>query len=693
MVHGDDMTEVREGVRDWVEVPNSQSLTIYTLGYRFRDDFDDTWTERFNEIKHAGSVDLSAVPEVVTRITRVLGEAVTSLMKDLTIPPQDTAFISAIPSSAAEATDTDVVAYLARMTAAKIGAWYLPRALTKQPYESMHRLGLNREQRHLVQQSANYRFGTIKQRYVLVFDDVTTTGSTMEAIACAVQSVNAKVKVLGIALAKATNVGFSDYFFEIANSKACIKKWVHFTYPDGSTRNSTETIICKEYKTPGDELEVLKEFELIYNRTKLSNDHIPQLWEDLWNGTAIQKPSKVLNLKASHFKWNKVCVSWSPPDGFIRGSSVMYEVQGWFRAEHSQQSKIDFRKESSEYLVYDYVRYLGDRSYRVRAVNDIGQGPWSYVSVKGKDQATSLCNQLNVAARLQVEGWDANSGCIGLAWDTGLPSSVKYCLERISEGTTSRLDTDSSRASLKLPLVYGSNHCFRLMAGYMDVWSYCSGSVEVVLAVGDCSQKGLLPLEMLPGGMIELCTKDTVQRATDLWNLVEILKEMKARLTCEIVDVDSGGLKVTWGSLPGYVPFPQSLTGPGQSSRERVGRTGIFAVRDVPSRYKRQHRPLLLSELEFSLDVADEDPWQTVMGRYRAGMIVVGIVQELRYNGALVELEPHVNGVIHVSEFRKIGGTEYVWDVVSKGDDVRVEILSIDLVGRRMSLGFRGKDH
>ena len=687
------MDEVPGRVKDWVEVPSLHSLTIYTLGYRFRDDLDDTWTKRFNGIKHAGPVDHRDVPVVIARITRVLGEAVNSLMNDLRISPQDTAFISAIPSSVTEATDTDVVAYLARLTAAKTRACYLPRALSKQPFESMHRLGLNREQRRRVQQLADYRCRAIKQRFVLVFDDVTTTGSTLEAIACAVQSVNTKVKVFGVALAKATNVGFSDYFFEIANSRVCIKKWVRSTDPDGSVRHNTETIRCKEYKTPGDELEVFKEFELIYNRTRFSNDHIPQLWEDLWSGTAVKKPSKVLDLNASHFMWNKVCVSWCPPDGIGRGSSVLYEIEGWYRTKSSQRSKVDFRKESSENSVYDSIGYLGDRSYRVRAVNDIGQGPWAYVYVDGKDQATSLCNQLNVASRLQVEKWDASTGCIRLSWDTGLSSFVKYCLERSSDGITSRLDSNSSSASLELPLVFGSKHCFRLMAGLMDVWNYCSGSVEVILAVGDCPQEGLPPLDMQPGGMIDLCTTDAVRQATDLWNLVEMFKEMEACLTCDIVDVDSGGLKVTWGSLPGYVPFPLSLTGPGQSSRDRVGRTGVFTVRDVPSQNKRLHRPLILSELGFSIDVADEDPWKTVMGRYRAGMVVIGIVHELRNHGALVELEPHVNGMIHVSEFRKIGGIENVGDVVSKGEDVRVEILSIDLVGRLMSLGFRGKYH
>lgn len=685
------MSDASEHVENWLVVPSSQRVQIYALGYRFRDDFDDPWTERFNSVKYAGPLDICAVPDVISKMTRVLNEAIVSLMNDLRISPLNTAFIAAIPSQETEAKDTDVVAYLTKESAENTGAVYLPHALSKKPFESMHKLGLNQEQRLQVQEMADYRCRAIEQRTVFIFDDVTTSGSTLEAIANAVQSSNPRVEVIGVALAKAANIEYSDFFFEIAGGRACIKKWVSTTDTYGSVKRRVEIVKCREFKASGDEQDLLDEFQLIQSKAKVSNNHIPQLWDDLWRGKA-REPSKVFDLKVSHFKWNNVCICWKPPDEIVRGSSILYEVHGWYRTRRNQQPKIDLRTKCNEESVFDSLEYCGDRTYRVRAVNEIGPGSWSYVSIDGKDHATELTHQLNVASQLQVEGWDANTGYICLAWNTGLPSTVEYCLERSSDGTTSRLDSNTTSASFELPLVFGGIHRFRLMAGLMDVWNYCSGSVEVVVAVGDCPTLGLPPLDVQNGGMMDLCTSNGVRKVKDLWDLVEALKEMAAQLTCQIVGVDAGGLIVTWGSIHGYVPYPLSMTGPGQSSRDRIGLTGIFVIQDVPSIDTRRRRSLMLSELELSFGELEEDSWETVMRRYRAGVVVVGIVRELKNYGVLVELERNIVGMIHVSEFRKVVGIEQVWDVVSKGDGIRVEILSIDQVGRNIALGFRGKD-
>lgn len=83
-------------------------------------------------------------------------------------------------------------------------------------------------------------------------------------------------------------------------------------------------------------------------------------------------------------------------------------------------------------------------------------------------------------------------------------------------------------------------------------------------------------------------------------------------------------------------------------------------------------------------------PWDAIAEKYKAGDRVRGTVTRLADFGAFVELEPGIEGLIHISEMswskskiRKAG------DVVKEGETVEVVILGVDAAQRRLSLGLK----
>ena len=83
------------------------------------------------------------------------------------------------------------------------------------------------------------------------------------------------------------------------------------------------------------------------------------------------------------------------------------------------------------------------------------------------------------------------------------------------------------------------------------------------------------------------------------------------------------------------------------------------------------------------------DPWTTVEERYRAGLRVKGKVVSLTDYGAFVELEPGVEGLVHVSEMSWTQRVKHPSKLVNEGDTVEAVVLDIDTGNRRISLGMK----
>ncbi len=92
--------------------------------------------------------------------------------------------------------------------------------------------------------------------------------------------------------------------------------------------------------------------------------------------------------------------------------------------------------------------------------------------------------------------------------------------------------------------------------------------------------------------------------------------------------------------------------------------------------------------MSFSLKQAGPDPWKSVHERYTTDGLTSGIVTRVVDFGAFVELEPGLEGLIHISELseQRLRGAG---DAVKTGQNVNVRVMEIDQENRRMALSLK----
>jgi small subunit ribosomal protein S1 len=83
------------------------------------------------------------------------------------------------------------------------------------------------------------------------------------------------------------------------------------------------------------------------------------------------------------------------------------------------------------------------------------------------------------------------------------------------------------------------------------------------------------------------------------------------------------------------------------------------------------------------------DPWSSVAERYPVGSRIHGKVVSLADYGAFIELEPGIEGLVHVSEMSWTKRVTHPSKVVEIGSEVDVVVLDVDTANRRISLGLK----
>jgi small subunit ribosomal protein S1 len=93
--------------------------------------------------------------------------------------------------------------------------------------------------------------------------------------------------------------------------------------------------------------------------------------------------------------------------------------------------------------------------------------------------------------------------------------------------------------------------------------------------------------------------------------------------------------------------------------------------------------------ISLGLKQLQPEPWDSAADRYQLGQRVSGTVKRLTDFGAFIEVEPGIEGLIHVSEMSWVNKVRKPGDLLKLGDSVEAVILSLSPAERRLSLGLK----
>jgi len=94
-------------------------------------------------------------------------------------------------------------------------------------------------------------------------------------------------------------------------------------------------------------------------------------------------------------------------------------------------------------------------------------------------------------------------------------------------------------------------------------------------------------------------------------------------------------------------------------------------------------------KISLGMKQIEEDPWHALPVKYPVGTRLTGKVRNLTSFGAFVEIEPGIDGLVHISDMSWTKRIQHPSEVVKKGDDVEVVILAVDAENKRISLGLK----
>jgi small subunit ribosomal protein S1 len=94
-------------------------------------------------------------------------------------------------------------------------------------------------------------------------------------------------------------------------------------------------------------------------------------------------------------------------------------------------------------------------------------------------------------------------------------------------------------------------------------------------------------------------------------------------------------------------------------------------------------------KISLGIKQLEPDPWESLMQKYPVGSKHTGIARNLTNFGVFVELEPGVDGLVHISDLSWTKKIRHPGEVVKKGEKLDVVVLSVEVDQRKISLGHK----
>jgi small subunit ribosomal protein S1 len=94
-------------------------------------------------------------------------------------------------------------------------------------------------------------------------------------------------------------------------------------------------------------------------------------------------------------------------------------------------------------------------------------------------------------------------------------------------------------------------------------------------------------------------------------------------------------------------------------------------------------------KISLGIKQLEPDPWESLMQKYPNDSRHTGIARNLTNFGVFVELEPGVDGLVHISDLSWTKKIRHPGEVVKKGESIEVIVLGVDVEQRKISLGHK----
>jgi len=155
-----------------------------------------------------------------------------------------------------------------------------------------------------------------------------------------------------------------------------------------------------------------------------------------------------------------------------------------------------------------------------------------------------------------------------------------------------------------------------------------------------------------------------------------------AELDGTVKNITDYGVFIDLGGLDGLLHITDMSWGRVNHPRDMVEIGQDIKVKVL--RFDREKEKVSLG-----LKQCTPDPWLSVSEKYPPGTVTKGKVLNLTSYGAFVEIEPGVEGMIHVSELSWTKKIRNPAQMLSKGQEVTVRVLDLDADNRRVSLSLK----
>jgi small subunit ribosomal protein S1 len=174
------------------------------------------------------------------------------------------------------------------------------------------------------------------------------------------------------------------------------------------------------------------------------------------------------------------------------------------------------------------------------------------------------------------------------------------------------------------------------------------------------------------------------QKSSDPWAIVEERYPVGSKVQGRVVSLTN------YGAFVELEPGVEGLVHVSEMSWTRrvrhpsklvnVGDTVEVQILEVNKATKR---------ISLGMKQVETDPWATIQERYQPGMRVQGKVRNLTDFGAFVELEPGVDGLLHISDMSWTRNIGHPSEILKKSQAIETQILNVDPENKRISLGLK----